>query len=947
MTPEKTAGERALYDLVHLLNLPATSSKTGHNLANLWFDTDPDLIQQLLQWSFSNLVSRQSDSQESILENLMVLDPFAGTGEVLKAAQGIGMNAIGIDINPIAWFLAKTALEPAANRKLQNGLKKLADRPGISEKSIQDELYDYYRTDCPCQNPHTEKAHILKMFWIQTVICSNPMCTKRVPLFDDYIISQKKNVLPFYPDVRCPNCDGIFDWDLKYASPVSRAGLLVNSLSESSGQGRAQKQWTAGTAPVACPHCHALVTPDITGHEPESKKITTSILYCPYCGEVWQYRGSLPENVRCPACRSGYYPKKGNIQQPDWYQCPHCGTIDKISLSLKELATEERFPVFPYAIEGFCPDCARAEWHPCLIHLNQGYFFKKVAANDLSHFLATTKIWSQQQNRLEFPLTKIILSRETQPLITGNFFYWFQLFNQRQLLSLSGLLAAIRQEPDKSVQNQFLLAFLKVLEHNHLLAAFNRTQNKVTGWFETQPLAIPYRYTESNILGFPDEPATFYFFVGQIKKQHKISPVSDRSAGEAKTSLWCSTLTSLVQQNFLPMVDLILTELPTQLDSRFLNGSDFYYVWLRLALKDDFSFFSQEHVHRVENINYFPRRKDDVTLYFHRIRNALHQARGQLKPNRRMIVIVPAQPEKFWASLVETFFQAGLAIDGIIPVSNPIAGKATSTRLKKMIFICRDWYTVPQQSIPDWPKFVDQIFNELEQARVAPNHPAEIESWPEIVRRYWRIGQVLGRLQPFVASMLEARFPLSQDQLFQLINMLHDWVNHPERNLPTELKTVDCISYLYLAHFWSYSEITATELEGMCRGICDPDLLLENRILKRIQHKLEVNYLVIDPLSRYDYLQTKYQNLWQKLGVQTELFRLSELPRIHSGEILIDWVHLLLGKLAYGEDIHFWLGQHLQVVPRIRALAQFWVAQPVPHRDLLTKLLTELPQPAE
>jgi len=944
MTPQKSDEKGAQLDLVQLLNRPTASPKTGHNLANLWFDTDPDLIQHLLHWSLSDLVSRPPDSQKPTPEKLIVLDPFVGTGEVLKAARQNNVNAIGIDINPIAWFLAKTALEPVANRKLQTGLKRLADRPGISEKAIQEELYDYYRTDCPCQNPHTEKAHILKMFWIQTVICSNPMCTKRVPLFDDFIISQKRNVMPFYANVLCPNCGGVFDWDLKHTSPVSRTGLLVNSLSESSGQGRAQKQWTAGTAPVTCPYCHALVTPDIAGREPETKKITTSILFCPYCQEVWQYRGPLPENVRCPACRSGYYPKKGNIQQPDWYQCPHCGTIDKISLSLKELATEERFPVFPYAIEGFCPDCARAEWHPCLIHLNQGYFFKKVAANDLACFLATTKIWSQQQTRLEFPLTKINLSRETQPLLAGNFFYWFQLFNQRQLLSLSELLAAIRQEPDKSVRNQFLLAFLKVLEHNHLLAAFNRTQNKVTGWFETQPLAIPYRYTESNIFGFPDETGSFLFFIGQLKKQHKVISPDDQPAGEAKISLWCSSLTSLVQQNFLPAVDLILSELPTQIDARFLNGSDFYYVWLRLALKDDFSFFSQEHVHRVENINYFPRRKDDVTLYFHRIRNTLHQARGQLKPNGRMIFILPVQPEKFWASLVETFFQAGLVIDGIIPVSNPPAGKPTSARLKKMIFICRDWHTVPQQSVPDWPQFVDLIYNELIQTRQLGTEPAEIESWPELTQRYWRIGQVLSRLQPFVSSMLEAKFPMSLDRFFQLINMLQDWVSHPERNLPDELKTMDCITYLYLAHFGGCLEITSPELEGMCRGICDPDLLLENRILKRVQRKLEVNYIVIDPLDRYDYLQTRYQNLWQTFGVQAELFKLTELPRIHSGEISIDWVHLLLGKLAYGEDIQLWLGQHPQVVPRTRAIAQFWISQPVPHRDLLTKLLAQLPQ---
>jgi hypothetical protein len=958
MAPKKTDAHGTLIDWVNLLNNQTSSPKTGHNLAHHWFDTDPDIIRTLLKWSISGILADRRVSQKSSEADLTVLDPFAGTGEVLKAARQTGVNAIGIDINPVAWFFAKTALEPVAAKLFQGAINNLAARTGISGRPLPEELYGDYHTDCPCENPHDEKANILKIFWIQTLVCSNPMCAKRVPLFDDFIISQKKITAPFFPDVRCPACNSVFDWDLKHASMISRAGLMVNGLSESSGQGRSQRRWAAGVAeaagvagaaeaaPVTCPHCQALVAPDVAGRATEIKKITISILYCPYCQEVWQYRGPLPENVRCPGCRSAYYPKKGNIQQPDWYQCPHCGTIDKISISLKELATEERFPVFPYAIEGFCPDCAKSDWHSCLIHQNHGYFFKKVSSNDLSHFLATTKIWSRQQNQLEFPISKIIFSRETQPLIAGNFFYWFQLFNQRQLLGLTRLLAAIRQEPDEPSRNQLLIAFLKVVEHNNLLVTFNRQQNKVTGLFDTEPLSIPYGYTESNILGFADEPGTFYYFLEQIKKQLKTSQMENQRESDLKESIWCSSLTSLVQQGFLPAVDLILTELPTSLDARFLNGSDFYYVWLRLALKDEYSFFSQEHVHRVENINYFPRRKDDVSLYFQRIRNTLHQSRGQLRPDSRMLLIVPQQPEKFWALLVETIFQAGLAIDFIIPVASQTTGKPPHTRLKKMIFGCRNLQEIKQNELPAWPEFVNLIFQKLKQTWLAEIQDAGVGNLPEIGQRYWLLGKVLAGIQPFVSSMLETKFPLTLAQLFHLINMLRDWVSHPDRNLPDELITMDCISYLYLAHFFDYLEITQAELDLMCTGICDAEILLENRILRRAQRKSEVNYIVIDPLDRYDYLQSKYQNIWQNIGVQTELFSTVEMPRLSAENILIDMVHLLLGKLAYGEDIQTWLTQYPLAHPKIRLVTQYLLAQPLAHRDLLTKLLTELPATA-
>ncbi|MHA1513072.1 MAG: DNA methyltransferase [Candidatus Hodarchaeales archaeon] len=45
---------------------------------------------------------------EDSLSKVTVLDPFMGGGTTIVEGLRLGMNCIGIDINPVAWFITKT-----------------------------------------------------------------------------------------------------------------------------------------------------------------------------------------------------------------------------------------------------------------------------------------------------------------------------------------------------------------------------------------------------------------------------------------------------------------------------------------------------------------------------------------------------------------------------------------------------------------------------------------------------------------------------------------------------------------------------------------------------------------------------------------------------------------------------------------------------------------------
>src|SRR3989454_4534449 len=81
----------------------------------------------------------------------VVLDPFMGGGTTVVEALRLGCKVIGIDLNPVAWFIVKTEVEPVDLDALQDAFERLANRPVTwSGKSVRETLLEQYKTACPC-----------------------------------------------------------------------------------------------------------------------------------------------------------------------------------------------------------------------------------------------------------------------------------------------------------------------------------------------------------------------------------------------------------------------------------------------------------------------------------------------------------------------------------------------------------------------------------------------------------------------------------------------------------------------------------------------------------------------------------------------------------------------------------------------------------------------------
>jgi adenine-specific DNA methylase len=907
-----------------------------------------------------------------------ILDPFMGGGTTIVEALRLGCHVTGVDLNPVAWFIVKTEVEPVDIDELKAAFKRLEQRITLSGKPLKEELLSHYKTECPCCGAGREQADIIYTFWVKSAICTNPDCRKQVPLFPNYIIAKKSPSVRYVPDYQCVKCKKIFDLDMTRTSLIAEESLMINNTRDAVGKERNNKRWAPYDSieySVKCPWCaqiNNLHGSNLNNLKKARKKVPLTILLCPHCYAVWQYRGTLPEEVSCPVCSKSCKPLQGNTGKGAFI-CPSCGTKDKIINSIRKLPENQLLPTRPYAVEGYCAECAgdieeldlhgnlakrkKIITHQCNIHNNRGKFFKRIAPADLKKYQNAERRWAEEKDGLPYPKSEIPMGEKTKSgLIAHNYKYWHQMFNSRQLLCLSMLLKAIGEENDQVLKEMLLSGFYSTLESNNTFCRYTIAGgNKSQGIFSRHDYQPKLTFTENNPWGGSYGHSTFYSNFKKVVrgKEFCYSPF-DRNIANGKfvfeernekieiseaSELTCGNSQNLTKNG----ADLVITDPPYAGNVNYSELADFFYVWLRLILSRTYPHFAPEITPKAEEIIENPTRGKTTSDYQEDLTQVWKKCCENLKDDGLMVFTFHHREGKAWEALLDSLCNAGFVIEAIYPIHGEsesslhlMGNKAIAYDL---IHICKKRNGQSETRQRSWAGVRDEIRKKarVEIKMIEAGRYGKEKLFPDDLNIIL-IGKCLELYSRHYGMIVDYKgdvVPLGQ--ALTSIRMMVEQIVTTQQPLPSELEHIDPVTYIYLTCLCDRKEIKSDEVHKTTRGIMEPEVLIKAGVMRKGRAKRGRTYEVKLPNERYKDLTKLFKSKSKTLD-QLSLFPELEEARFDN-VALVDVLHYLMGLAEAGENLVPWLNEFKPVIPNIRVSFEYLLDKNPTFQDPINKVL--------
>lgn len=96
------------------------------------------------------------------MSHLVLLDPFMGGGTSIIESTKVNARTIGVDIDPVAWFVTKKEIEQFSEDEIQKVFAGLKETVGKKILSL-------YQT----KTPDGKLVPIIYSFWVDLITCPN------------------------------------------------------------------------------------------------------------------------------------------------------------------------------------------------------------------------------------------------------------------------------------------------------------------------------------------------------------------------------------------------------------------------------------------------------------------------------------------------------------------------------------------------------------------------------------------------------------------------------------------------------------------------------------------------------------------------------------------------------------------------------------------------------
>jgi adenine-specific DNA methylase len=405
---------------------------------------------------------------------------------------------------------------------------------------------------------------------------------------------------------------------------------------------------------------------------------------CPDCESITLVEDWQSESV-CNDCGHGFVPKEGNVSRGGKYNCPDCGQKYGIVDAVKEQGPPE---VRLYAVEYYCEHCDDAGKSKSV---HKGY--KQVEQSDIELFSQAKKEWEQNTDLQEYVPTEDIPEGAITAAssISGNDVFkhgyskWTDMYNERQLLAFSKILQSIDSLENQNAAEYLLLTFSDSLRTNTMMVSYDMGYNKIGDFFRTNSFDPPMYPVENNVWGAEFGRGTFQSSFDMVKSgvEYASAPTERYvSQGESVETEPFSKpvgenstihLGDMRELNREDEFDAVITDPPYYDNIIYSEVADYFYVWLKVLLKDRYEGFDQEKTPRAESIVANPYLEKDSEDFESELHEAFTSIRKALKNNGTLSFTYHHSDSESWGELLESLCDVGFEVTATYPVTADIS----------------------------------------------------------------------------------------------------------------------------------------------------------------------------------------------------------------------------------------------------------------------------------
>lgn len=443
-----------------------------------------------------------------------------------------------------------------------------------------------------------------------------------------------------------------------------------------------------------------------------TQRIDRPQVICPRCHETFKINSSEDVAI-CPSCNLEFNPKKGNVDSGS-YICD-CG--QKYSIMKSSQKSGKVLDAELLAVEYYCQVCKAKK-------------YKKASHEDKNNFVKAKDDFLSSKFKDGIPNQRIPAGEKTKDLINYQYKYFYEMFNERQLLCISLLIDKIKKIPDQNIKEYLFTALSASLEYSNTFAKYTPSRRQTVNLFAHHAYISPANFSEINIWGVIDKNrknnklignGSFTAFTQKILKGKKygnkpyekyttrdnklkkifindekiyakiVRRYDDFIKGVGNCLLLCKTSENLPIED--KSVDAIITDPPYFNNVMYSELSDYFYVWLKKMLENDYDEFKPELTPKLNEIIVNKYQNKDEKFFISGLTNIFEECHRVLKDDGIMVFTYHHKETQAWGSVLKGVLNSAFVITSIYPIrSEPI----TSIHIKNKdsieydtIIVCR------------------------------------------------------------------------------------------------------------------------------------------------------------------------------------------------------------------------------------------------------------------